>query len=239
MLERLRGALTFANLTALLALVFAMGGGAYALTSISGSGGVIHGCYQKRTGNLRVIATSKKCRKSEQAIAWNQTGVQGIQGIQGISGIPGQQGPKGDTGATGLQGAKGDTGATGPQGPGAVTFTTTLPQGTNTDTALAPTLTNGIVAIGRCVNPGGVVVALELSNPAGSFQVSGIGTHGTTVETLDNGTLGGVLESDANNANVDVLARDSSFTGSKFARVDVHGTFGSPCTYWGMIIPSG
>jgi hypothetical protein len=108
MLERLRGTLKFANVTSVLALVFAMGGGAYAITSIPGGGGLIHGCYQKHKGSLRVIAADKRCRKSEKAITWNQIGPQGLPGLQGQQGLQGAQGQKGDTGATGP--------ATGPAG---------------------------------------------------------------------------------------------------------------------------
>jgi hypothetical protein len=108
MLMRLRGALTFANVTSVLALVFAMGGGAYAIAAIPGAGGVIHGCYQKRTGNLRVVGARKKCRTSERAVTWSQTGPGGLPGPQGAEGPQGVQGPKGDDGPPGP--------ATGPAG---------------------------------------------------------------------------------------------------------------------------
>jgi hypothetical protein len=112
----------------------ALAGGAVTLAAIPDSGGVIHGCYQKNVGNLRVIDVSAgdKCRPSEIAISWSETGPQGpagpagpqgpkgdtgATGPEGPAGPPGPQGPKGDTGDTGPQGPKGDTGATGPQGP--------------------------------------------------------------------------------------------------------------------------
>jgi hypothetical protein len=60
---------------------------------------VINGCYDKKTGVLRIVAAGTLCKNGETGIFWNQ------------------QGPKGDTGATGPQGPKGDTGAMGPQGP--------------------------------------------------------------------------------------------------------------------------
>jgi hypothetical protein len=108
--EGVRRVLTFANVTSLVALVFAMGGGAYAVTSIARSDGVIHGCYQKRTGTLRVVPAGKNCRRSEKAIAWNQRGAQGLAGVQGIEG---QQGPQGGSGPMGASGA---TGSAGPSG---------------------------------------------------------------------------------------------------------------------------
>src|SRR3954452_17578706 len=100
-----------------LLLVVVLGAAVFGVVSavqaaIPNSTGVIHGCYQKNVGNLRVIDPSAggKCRPPEIAIQWSQTGPQGPVGPQGPAG---PQGPKGDTGATGPQGAKGDTGATG------------------------------------------------------------------------------------------------------------------------------
>jgi hypothetical protein len=109
-----------------------------AFGAIPDSGGVIHGCYNKTNGKLRVAdATNPKlgdCVGSETALDWNKQGVQGPQGVPGAQGpkgdrgdtgaagpqgIPGAQGPKGDTGATGAagpQGLKGDKGDTGPKG---------------------------------------------------------------------------------------------------------------------------
>jgi hypothetical protein len=111
-----------------------LAGGVAAYAAIPDSGGVIHGCYQKNVGNLRVIDTGDgdKCRPSEIPIEWSQTGPAGPVGPQGPKGDTGPagpagpvgpvgpQGPKGDTGetgATGPAGPKGDTGATGPAGP--------------------------------------------------------------------------------------------------------------------------
>ena len=65
------------------------GGIAYA--TIPDGGGVIHACYQKNQGTLRVIDTDKAqtCASSESPLTWSQTGPQGQ---------PGQQGPPGPTG---------------------------------------------------------------------------------------------------------------------------------------------
>jgi hypothetical protein len=62
------------------------GGIAYA--TIPDGGGVIHACYQKNQGALRVIDTDKAqtCSSSESPLIWSQTGQ------------PGQQGPPGPTG---------------------------------------------------------------------------------------------------------------------------------------------
>jgi hypothetical protein len=93
-----------------------------ALAVIPDSGGVIHGCYLKSIGTLRVVNAASDCTKLEVSIQWSQTGPAGpkgdtgAQGPKGDTGAAGAQGPKGDTGVAGAQGPKGDTGAQGPKG---------------------------------------------------------------------------------------------------------------------------
>lgn len=60
--------------------------GGVALATIPDSNGVLHGCYQKSSGNLRIIDTSvANCRPSETAISWNATGPAGDVGPRGPS----------------------------------------------------------------------------------------------------------------------------------------------------------
>src|SRR5712691_4074663 len=95
-----------------------------AYATIPDSGGVIHGCYSKTSGALRVIDTGlgQTCNGTENPLNWSQTGPTGPQGNTGATGPQGPQGntgatgPQGNTGATGPQGPQGNTGATGPQG---------------------------------------------------------------------------------------------------------------------------
>src|SRR6476620_11495077 len=108
-------------------VVLALGGGV-AFATIPGAGGVIHGCYTKLNGAVRVIDTGS-CRPTESALNWNQAGQPGPQGPQGLqgalgpagpAGAKGDQGEKGDPGnqgPAGQQGPKGDTGAAGAAGP--------------------------------------------------------------------------------------------------------------------------
>src|ERR1035437_1905086 len=86
-----------------IAVFLVLGGGAYAATQgIPGSDGVIHGCYQKSKGTLRVVATGKKCqKKSELAIFWSQKGQPGAPGQTGVAGQPGATGAAGAAGAAG------------------------------------------------------------------------------------------------------------------------------------------
>jgi hypothetical protein len=91
---------------------------AVAWASIPDGAGVIHGCYQKVNGQLRVIDTDKGqiCNPSENPLNWNQTGPQGAQGAQGPQGPAGLPGPQGDPGPQGPQGPAGPKGDPGPQG---------------------------------------------------------------------------------------------------------------------------
>jgi len=74
-----------------LAIVGALVVGGIAYANIPDAGGVIHGCYNKTQGSLRVIDSEKgqACTNGESPLNWSQTGPQGIQG------------PKGPTGPTG------------------------------------------------------------------------------------------------------------------------------------------
>jgi Collagen triple helix repeat (20 copies) len=97
-------------------------GGAVAFASIPDANKVIHGCYGRFTGILRVIDTAKpldRCLPTENPISWNQ------QGPVGPIGPPGPMGPMGLTGPQGLQGPAGPPGPQGPQGISGATFEVT------------------------------------------------------------------------------------------------------------------
>jgi hypothetical protein len=83
-----------------LAIVGALLVGGIAYATIPDGNGVIHGCYLKGLGTLRVIDTGKSqtCAKFETPLDWSQTGPQGPPGQQGQPGSPGSQGPPGPTG---------------------------------------------------------------------------------------------------------------------------------------------
>jgi hypothetical protein len=87
----------------------ALGGVAYA--TIPDSGGVIHGCYSKAIGSLRVIDPSKgqHCAAAETPIQWSQTGPKGAQGLTGTNGAAGPAGPPGAQGPPGANGSSADT----------------------------------------------------------------------------------------------------------------------------------
>jgi hypothetical protein len=227
-----RPRLSYANVLSTIAVFLALGGGAYAAaSSIPGPDGVIHGCYAKKKGNLRLIATGRRCSKRENAIAFNQ---QGPRGLSGGRGATGSRGPTGGTGSLGATGAKGEQG---PQGPGASTFTATLTSGAP-KTALA-TLANGVTLSGQCSGTE-VELKIETAGPATHLQISGTSTKTALGLTpVDgNNVASTATVADASSADFAVLARDSTI--GKFARIDAHGSFAaSTCTFWGMVIPSG
>ena len=100
MFSLLRNRFGIPGVISVIALVFAMAGGAFAANNL-------------QSGGSKATASAK--------------GKQGPRGKPGKTGKTGPQGPagaKGDTGAQGAPGAKGDTGA-----PGQTGFTETLPSG--------------------------------------------------------------------------------------------------------------
>src|SRR5881397_3611216 len=71
--------------------VLALVGGAAASIPYD-SNGVIHGCYSKTSGSLRIIDSAAACSGTEAAVTWNQTGPKGDTGPQGPAGPTGSQG---------------------------------------------------------------------------------------------------------------------------------------------------
>jgi hypothetical protein len=200
----------------LVATVIGLAAAGIAYASIPDANGVIHGCYSKDNGSLRAIDPSSpqkelnSCKKRETTLNWNQTGPTG---------------------------SSGPTGPAGPQGPGATTFTTTVNDGAGFQTFAV--LANGVTISGDCE---GAEPVVKLSVSTGAhLQTSGTANTGAIVNTADtNGDINGSSSSitiAGGVADFDGLARDS--TVGKFAHIDVHGDAGKPCSFWGMIIPSG
>lgn len=94
------------------AVVLILIGVAAVYATIPDSSGLIYGCYEKNTGNLRAIDKSvSSCRATEIALNWNQTGPAGLPG------------PPGPSGPQGPQGVQGPSGPSGPPGPSHVYYT--------------------------------------------------------------------------------------------------------------------
>lgn len=132
-MKLLRPRVTYANVVATLALVFAVGGGAVASGALS-SEEKITGCLSE-AGRITVVAAKTVCASGETPISWNKTGPVGKRGLRGFTGRKGDEGRRGRTGdvgpagkagaagaggragVAGPAGADGKTGATGPEGP--------------------------------------------------------------------------------------------------------------------------
>ena len=123
MFSTLRNRFGIPGVISVIALVFAMFGGAYAASNSSGGG--------KATAS----AKAKKGPRGPKGATGpaGPAGAQGPAGPAGAKGDPGATGATGATGPAGPAGPKGATGATGPAGPagkdGETGFTETLPPG--------------------------------------------------------------------------------------------------------------
>jgi hypothetical protein len=95
---KIKRSMRFWIVSAAAAAVFA--GAAYA--TIPGSDGVIHACYAKSGGALRVIdASVTNCKAGETSLDWSQEGLPGPKGDPGEPGPAGPQGEQGEPGAPG------------------------------------------------------------------------------------------------------------------------------------------
>jgi Collagen triple helix repeat (20 copies) len=103
-----------AHLTVLATVVTVAVASGIAAAQIPDPSGVIHGCYAKSGGTLRVVDNSvTTCKSTETSLNWNQTGPAGPtgpQGLQGPQGPVGPQGPEGPVGPAGPQGPQGEPG---------------------------------------------------------------------------------------------------------------------------------
>jgi Collagen triple helix repeat (20 copies) len=95
----MRRRLSYANVTATLALVFAMSGGAMA-------------------ANHYLITSTKQISPKVLKKLTGKTGAPGANGAIGVTGVTGPQGPTGKEGTLGKEGSVGKEGKEGPPGPG-------------------------------------------------------------------------------------------------------------------------
>ena len=79
------------KLVALAAALVALVAGSFAFAGIPDVGGVVHTCYVKTDGKLRVIdsAAGQTCKSTENALDIDQKGPKGDPGPQGMPGVSG------------------------------------------------------------------------------------------------------------------------------------------------------
>src|SRR5262245_22767 len=75
----------------------AIAAGSAAFAAIPDSGGLIHSCYDKQSGQVRIFDSEtdlpKGCGKNEVELTWNQQGPQGTHGLTVTQGDKGDPGP--------------------------------------------------------------------------------------------------------------------------------------------------
>jgi hypothetical protein len=165
-------AAALAAVAATSALAVAMPAWASASARTSAAGVVIHACYSKKSGELR-IAPRKGCGKGQVALQWRSEGEAGAPGSPGPQGAPGPQGPAGAAGPAGVAGAAGNPGPAGATGPTGAT---------------GP---NGVTGATGANGPAGAAGPKGLTGPTGSAGAQGAaGATGGTGPTGNTGEPG-------------------------------------------------
>jgi hypothetical protein len=177
----------------------------------------IFACVKKHAGTARIVSKTIKCKRSETRLSWNSQGSRGANGSQGAAGSPGTPGSQGREGL---------------QGPGATSFATTLPEGTIVEPLIK--LTDGVVVNGSCLS-GLVLLSVEALG-VNHLEASGTLEMEDTLDPVDAVNLTAVAASGKSTVDYEIIAADSTI--GKFSRIDVHGSIGSPCTFWGMVTPT-
>lgn len=137
--------------------------------------GVIHACYSKSGGSLRVFDDSvTNCNANETSLSWNVMGPAGPAGLQGPPGPTGPAGAQGTPGATGPAGMAGPSGPAGPPGMGIPGPSGPIgPSGPTGMTGPSNAYVHQFSGSPVNINFGAVGVDM-LNLPAGSFIISAI-----------------------------------------------------------------
>ncbi len=114
MFQAMRKRLTYSNVAATLALVFALTGGAFAATNHNGGSNSV--ALTAATGHASIPATARSAKSKAKTGPRGPAGPKGATGAAGPSGPGGPAGPAGATGPGGPQGPAGSNGEKGSQG---------------------------------------------------------------------------------------------------------------------------
>lgn len=231
MFQRVRKHINPATIVALVALVFAVTGGAFAATGgNSNDRGSSPGTASASTGHGTALAVVAK-KKSKSKSGGGSRGPAGPRGVTGAAGPTGPTGPTGATGATGAtgpagsgsqgpqgiqgeKGEKGETGPAGPQGPAGTVGKTLASGATETGTWVWNYIPNADLASRASIS-----FAIPLSAALPESQVHFIinekdeeivGSHGE-YEVIPSKACTGTVEDPAATAgNLCVYAREGS-----------------------------
>ena len=194
----LRTQLSFANVTAALALFIALGGTSYAAVTLQKNSvgareirAAAVGSSEVRNGSLTVKDFKRGALQTIDPA--DSSGTAGANGAKGDTGPKGERGPAGPAGAKGANGADGTTGAAGPQGPAGAKGETGSqgPQGpAGPQGATGPSDAWFTRGFGEVTLPGGgakAPVARIENLPAGKYVLHGryqlTNTSGGTIHT--------------------------------------------------------
>lgn len=119
MRSAIRRHLNSTSIVAFVALIFAMTGGAFAMSSHGGDAG--SGASAAATlataAKTKTLATAAKAKTKAKVGPRGPAGKNGAPGATGATGLAGATGPAGAAGSKGETGAQGETGSAGPTGP--------------------------------------------------------------------------------------------------------------------------
>jgi len=108
-MKRITRHLSYANIMATVAVVFAMAGGAIAATGGFTSGGKLQACVNEE-GRVKLLKSGERCKRGTKSVSWSQSGPAGAKGAPGVPGASGAAGVAGAQGAVGAKGADGLSG---------------------------------------------------------------------------------------------------------------------------------
>ncbi len=172
--------------------------GVDAAVASAASAGRVHGCYNTRTGALRIVKAGKHCLSGQASISWRRrghvgatgeqgapgaqgatgalgpVGVTGTAGVGGAEGAPGAAGVNGATGAEGPEGATGANGATGQPGRSGATGTTGPTGATGANGATGATGATGGTGSGGATGPTGPTGATGAQGATGVTGAIGL-----------------------------------------------------------------
>jgi Collagen triple helix repeat (20 copies) len=194
MLSAIRRRMTYANVAATLALVFAMSGGAYAAS--------------------RYVITSTKqiSPKVLKALKGNAgaNGAQGSAGSVGASGPAGPAGPQGPAGQTGKEGPPGKNGENGKDG--TTGFTETLPSGKTEkgDWSVVENVSKGLVFVANSVSFNIPLATAPVVHYITSQGNEPVDVGGTIEEVKSTSCLGTAAEPSAAPGNLCVYGKSEN-----------------------------
>jgi hypothetical protein len=241
--------MTYANVVATLALIFAMTGSAVAATHY-----LITSSKQISPKVLKELKAPGKTGASGPAGSAGAQGLQGVQGLQGAAGTNGTDGTNGSKGPPGVQGLEGATGPEGPEGGTSAALKhwrkTIAVAGTKAAPATVLLLTLApFKIVGRCWVEGGETVAgtYIASSEAGAFaaepeegeqialpkesevSITPEPAEGTPEEPVFKGPNGGLFSAESKSGSV-------AIDGASNEGVFLNGESGPACFFSGYAI---